>query len=337
VSGPPAPDAGEWLSVYLFFTGWIYAPECDQIVVEVVEPFVRRCQREGWIDQHFFIRYSEKGPHVRLRLHGDPGVLRETVWPALLEDVRAHSGEVGTETPEDLRPPYFTAGQPLRVSHVVQVPYEPEIERYGGPHAIYVAERMFQVSSDTAYALLQKMGRERSSRLGKGLLTMVVLIHLFNRTRDRGSRFAQVYGVSYLRTVERDEDSRGAKLEAFGAGFDQQAETLGTYVDDVWERMDEGEELSETLDRYHDGLRVCHDELRTLCDEGRVILGGEPVTDWDRVVMSIVPSYTHMMNNRLGVTLQEESYLSYLITRALGRPAEELMAMAQAAPTPPAS
>ncbi|HEU0015334.1 MAG TPA: thiopeptide-type bacteriocin biosynthesis protein [Longimicrobium sp.] len=332
-----AADGKEWLSAYLFFTGWIYAPECDRIVVDVVEPFVRRCQREGWIDQHFFIRYSEHGPHVRLRLHGDAKTLQETVWPALLEDVREHSGEVETTVPVDAKPPFYRPGEPLRVTHVAQVPYEPEIDRYGGPHAIFVAERVFQVSSEAAYALTQKMGRERSSRLGKGLLTMVVLNHLFNQTRERGANFAQVYGVSYLRTVERDEDQRGERLEAFGAGFDKQAETLGEYVQDVWERMDQGEELSETLDRYHDGLRACHDELRTLCEEGRVILGGQPVEDWDRVVMSIVPSYTHMMNNRLGVTLQEESYLSYLITRALGRPAEVVAAMAQGPLTPPAS
>jgi hypothetical protein len=31
-----------------------------------------------------------------------------------------------------------------------------------------------------------------------------------------------------------------------------------------------------------------------------------------------------MMNNRLGITIQEESYLGYLVTRALGRPAEAL-------------
>jgi hypothetical protein len=37
--------------------------------------------------------------------------------------------------------------------------------------------------------------------------------------------------------------------------------------------------------------------------------------------MAICSSYLHMMNNRLGITIQEESYLAYLITRTLQAPA----------------
>lgn len=326
----------EWLSVHLFFNGWIYDPACDRVVLEVVEPFVRRCRAEGWTGQYFFIRYSESGPHVRLRLRGDPGVLGGEVWPALVHDLRAHHpGLRVDERPDRPGVPPRAEGEPVRVTHAARMAYEPETDRYGGPDALLVSERAFQVSSDAAIALVGKMTPERSTRLGKGLLTMVVLTHVFCEDRDRGAAFAQMYSTNYLRSIVREDGGREAWLDAFDQGFSQQSETLMEYVEAVWEALDDGDELSETLDAYAAGLRVTREELRALHEAGRVQVAGQPAADWARVVNGIVPSYVHMMNNRLGITLQEESYLGYLITRALGRPAEALRA-APGAPPPPA-
>jgi thiopeptide-type bacteriocin biosynthesis protein len=327
-----------WLSVYLFFNGWIYAPECDRVVVDVVEPFVRRVQAEGWVDRYFFIRYSEFGPHVRLRFQGRPEVLEQQVWPALVEHLRAGNPDLVVDAkPETPSYAPHAEDDPLRVTHVVRVEYEPETERYGGPHALLVSERVFEVSSDAAFALTAKMTPERSSRLGKGLLGMVVLVHVFCPDREMGAAFAQMYSTNYLRSLVREDDGRGAWLDAFDQGFNQQSETLMQYVDAIWEAMDDGDSLSDTLDAYAEGMRRHADELRALLADGRVEVGGEPAPDWTRVAMGITPSYVHMMNNRLGITLQEESYLGYLITRALGRTAEALRAAPGPMPPPAAA
>jgi thiopeptide-type bacteriocin biosynthesis protein len=336
MSEPTTVADRAWLSVYLFFNGWIYDPACDRVVVDVVEPFVRRCQDEGWIDQHFFIRYSEFGPHVRLRLHGAPDVLGGDVWPALVAHLRAGSPGVAVdERPETPAPPQRAEDEPVRVTHVARVEYEPETDRYGGPDALLVSERQFEVSSDAAYALTAKMTPERSSRLGKGLLSMVVLVHVFCGERERGAAFSQMYSTNYLRSLVREDGGRDAWLDAFDQGFSQQSETLMEYVDAVWEALDDGDTLSDTLDAYADGLRRHRDELRALFDAGRVQVAGQTAEEWSRAVNGIVPSYVHMMNNRLGITLQEESYLGYLITRALGRPAEALRAGPAPAAAPP--
>ena len=314
----------EWLSVYLFFDGWIYNQECDRVVLEVLEPFVRRCQAEGWIDRHFFIRYSEQGPHLRLRLRGVPGTLDAEVWPALVRHLRARDPDVAIDQRPDAPPPQRAEGQPVRVTHAARVPYEPETERYGGPDALPVAEDVFQVSSDAAYALLARVGPERSSRLGKGLLSMVVLIHVFHEGREAAAAFARMYSTNYLRALAAQEEHRGTWLNAFDQGYSQQSDTLQEYVDAIWSAMDDGEELSETLDAYTAGLRLHRGELRALFDAGRVQVGGRLARRWEDVVDGICPSYVHMMNNRLGITLQEESYLGYLIDRALARPAPAL-------------
>lgn len=312
-----------WLSAHLFFDGWMYEAECDRLLREVVEPFVRRAEREGWTDGHFFIRYSEHGPHLRLRLHGEPEVLEQTVWPALVDHVRAHSpaAAVGAlpEAPSFQRPEPGTA---VPVTHLARVAYAPETERYGGPDALLVAERHFRDSSDTVLQLLAAMGGERSSRLGKGLLAMVVLVHTFLADRARAAAFAEMYSTNYLRSVAREDEGREAFLGAFGQGYAQQAETLGAYVDEVWERLDAGDPLSGTLDAWAAALRETRRALAALAEAGRVEAGGAAGASWERAVGAIVPSYVHMTNNRLGITLQEESYLGYLIHRALAAAAQ---------------
>ena len=58
-------------------------------------------------------------------------------------------------------------------------------------------------------------------------------------------------------------------------------------------------------------------KIRYLFDDNKIVLGGKKVDDWNTCIFSIVPSYIHMMNNRLGITIQEESYLAYLISKGM--------------------
>ncbi len=319
------PSHGEpmaWLSHYLFFAGGLYEGAGDRVALDVAEPFVRRCMAEGWCDGHFFIRYSDRGYHIRLRLHGRADVLEGTVVPALWEHVRSLWPAVreGYPDPPEEGKPYVAEGEHGEVTHLARVEYEPETERYGGPDGVVLAEEFFQASSDAAYALLAKTHpTERSSRLGKGLLSMVVLVHVFREDREAAAQLANSYGINYLRSLVPDQERQSAFLGAFGTGYEAQAGTLTTYVDEVWSRLDEGEELSETLDRYHADLRRVRERFRALLDERRLLLRNEtPIESWDVAVLAIVPSYIHMMNNRLGVSIHEEAYLAYLIHRALG-------------------
>jgi thiopeptide-type bacteriocin biosynthesis protein len=265
-----------------------------------------------------------------------------TVWPALQEHVRAQYPDVVFEKPDV--PAYPTApeppretppDEPLRLTHVALIEYEPETDRYGGAEGVRLAERFFEVSSEAAYALMHRMGGERSSRLGKGLLTMVELVHVFSRgSREHAVRWMQQYNTGYLRGVTRDEEGRQAWLGAFDSGYDSQAETLGAYVEEVWSRMNEGEELSQALDLYRDGLQEVRGHFEELFEARLLGRSPEPFTTWETAVGAICSSYLHMMNNRLGITIQEESYLAYLIMRTLQRdpPAGDEDETAQAQP-----
>jgi len=134
---PPWPEGTRWLAAHLFFTRetGIYTGECDEVVLGIAEPFVRRCQREGWIDGWFFIRYGDPGTHLRVRLHGAPDVLRASLMPALHESVA----------------PLLADGT---VSRLQLDTYEREVERYGGDEGIELVEQLFEADSDAVVEMI---------------------------------------------------------------------------------------------------------------------------------------------------------------------------------------
>ncbi|SDF79566.1 thiopeptide-type bacteriocin biosynthesis domain-containing protein [Lentzea fradiae] len=105
----------------------------------------------------FFLRYWETGPHLRVRVQGDPGDLRSELADLVAaQDFATTADEPGWLPHGDVR----------------EVEYVPETARYGGPAALPVAERLFCRSTEVAVAVLQA-ARTESGRLTAALqLTM---------------------------------------------------------------------------------------------------------------------------------------------------------------------
>src|SRR5262249_42429974 len=89
---------------------------------------------DGW----FFVRYADPDTHLRVRFHGDPERLRSRVQPALERAVA----------------PLLDDGRLWRVQLDT---YEREVERYGGPEGVAIAERIFQADSEAVLGLLERL------------------------------------------------------------------------------------------------------------------------------------------------------------------------------------
>ncbi len=319
----------EWLSAYLFWEAddtmgvWghagsagIYGATADRVVLEVVEPIVVECRERGWAESFFFVRYSEDGPHVRLRLlhtsKESEQSLRRLVAARAQEAIAADAQGEGLLTKFEW------------------VPYEPEYERYGGPQGMDLSEEIFHDSSLAAIDLLRKIDRSsRSGRLGKGLLAMLVMLHAFLESRDSCAELAGQYGSNYLRALVPDPELQETWQKRFEEGFDRQSDRLAPYVEAAWEALASGQELTPELDSYKATLDLSRRRFRDLFDQGVLVYGGETLTDWRRAVGSIMPSYVHMMNNRMGISIQEESYLSVLIQHTLAAGSDPAPSSAQ--------
>ncbi len=143
VTRPSPPPASATAAPRAFAPGseWLYArlytgtATADRVLREAVEPLAREVMASGAADHWFFIRYGDPHWHLRLRFHGDPGRLRSEVLGRLHE----------------VMVPLQREGL---VSRVQLDTYEREMERYGGPEGISLAERLFHVDSEATVALL---------------------------------------------------------------------------------------------------------------------------------------------------------------------------------------
>jgi len=108
----------EWLFVKLY-TGQATA---DQILTEAVAPITR--DLPAW----FFLRYGDPHWHVRLRVRGEPAWLYSDLFPRLAAATHAMIDD----------------GRMWRLQLDT---YEREVERYGGPVGIELAERLFAADS----------------------------------------------------------------------------------------------------------------------------------------------------------------------------------------------
>src|SRR5262249_22435572 len=99
----------------------------------------------GKVDRWFFVRYGEPQWHLRVRLHGQPRVLHE-----LLPDLLAAAE--GT-----------ASGSGLVWRSQVDT-YEREVERFGGPLGIELAERAFHLDSEAVLHLLERLGDDPGGR-----------------------------------------------------------------------------------------------------------------------------------------------------------------------------
>jgi thiopeptide-type bacteriocin biosynthesis protein len=126
------PPGSEWLYVKLYAG----VPTLDRLLQTTLAGALERLAASGAASRWFFLRYNDPDPHVRLRFHGEPRRLEAEVWP-VLRDACAAS---------------LNAGEGWRLQLDT---YEREVERYGGPAAIELAEELFTADSEAVLHLLR--------------------------------------------------------------------------------------------------------------------------------------------------------------------------------------
>lgn len=125
------PPGSEWLYAKLYAG----PATADRVLFEAVEPIARRAVERGAADRWFFLRYTDPSHHLRVRFHGRPEALHREVLPQLEEAVRRQG----------------------LVQRFQLDTYEREVERYGGPRGIPLAEQVAYLDSETVSALLRHL------------------------------------------------------------------------------------------------------------------------------------------------------------------------------------
>lgn len=131
------PPGSEWLFAKIY-TG---TDTADALLVDAIGPLAHALSGAGVVDRWFFVRYRDPDWHVRVRFRGEPNRLVSEVLPALHRTVAPWLAD-------------------RRVFRVALDTYRREVERYGGPRAIDVAETIFELDSDATVEALGALAPE---------------------------------------------------------------------------------------------------------------------------------------------------------------------------------
>ncbi|WP_233513664.1 lantibiotic dehydratase C-terminal domain-containing protein [Micromonospora craterilacus] len=335
----PSPVDHGWLSVHAF-----YASNANPMLVEGVRPLVDELRADGLISRYFFIKYWMEGPHVRLRVLPAPGVdpalVRARMDAALGAFLRRRPAlyEVDSEGLGSLYKQMFLAeyGQqrwdaeygpdgamPMRANNSYHhIPYEREYGRYGGPAGIELAEWHFEHSSDVVLDLLATTNvHVRPVLLGLSAQLSMMMCAAFLPDDRRIAEFLDEYRrfweVSYSEPSDDYHNSFDTSYRKMDAGLrDRLAAIRAAARDDAAVRA------TGVEGRWSAHCRELRDRVVAATGRGELVFqrgGGEPtpVADLDIALPIVLSSFVHMTNNRLGVSILDEIYLSYLMRTAL--------------------
>ncbi|HET9228552.1 MAG TPA: lantibiotic dehydratase [Thermoanaerobaculia bacterium] len=267
-------SAGEIRRSFLPGSEWLYAKlyvgtsTADAVLRDVIGPLVRGVQASGAVDSWFFIRYADPQPHLRVRFHGAPARLLSEVLPAFEAEAA----------------PLLADGRLWRFQLDT---YDREVERYGGPAGIDLAERLFHADSEAVLSIVELLegdeGAEARWRLalyGIDLLLGDLGLDAEGKraviSQVRDSFFREFGGAKPLR-VQLDQKQRAERraLEALFDPVKSEQSELAPGLDSLKRRS------------QHNAPLIA--ELKRLEQEGRL----------HPPMVQIAPSLVHMHVNRL--------------------------------------
>lgn len=134
------PPGSDWLYAKLYLPPNL----AEDVAAGPVRALAKDLLAAGAADAWFFVRYADPAFHLRLRFAGDPDMLRRVALPRVT----------------DWAASLLAAGVIDRFSFDT---YEREVERYGGPAALALVERLFAADSVAVAELLAARRRIEAS------------------------------------------------------------------------------------------------------------------------------------------------------------------------------
>jgi thiopeptide-type bacteriocin biosynthesis protein len=337
----------DWMAVHIF-----YAASSRPVLLDCVRPLVTELAADDLIDGWWFLNYWLEGPHVRLRLRPSTpdaaGEVRRRTEDAVQRFLRtrpalyrvegnflaelydtlfqleypdgAKGGLAGPDGKMTLRPNNSFSWEP----------YEPEYGKYGGPAGVALAEWHFQRSSALVIDAVRTRNMHlRTVVLGLAAQLMMVMSSCFVADREHLLGLLDRYHDFWQRgfATTNYADANGYD-EAFGAMSAELARRFGT----VRSRLSEGDidALPGLLRAWAAHCLELRDRVAALAAAGELTFraiesdGDLRITSPAGALAMLASPYLHMTNNRLGVTIRDEAYLSYVLARALREPVAEV-------------
>jgi thiopeptide-type bacteriocin biosynthesis protein len=266
------PPGSEWLFAKL------YCPaQCeDQLIAERLLPMTENVMAAGLADAWFFIRYGDPHPHLRLRFHGEAERMASSLF-----------GQIGLWAQTMVEDGICT--------RLVFDTYEREIERFGGPEGMALAESIFHADSVFAAALVGVLrSKEWEDTDRRMALVALSVDDLF-----------QITGFSDAERLDWYKSQLGTTARNAANEFRRLKPLLRRAIGDRTNWLKEipmGDAIQNALFRRAQDLSEAKTRLSHLVQEqGNGMSAGRLFT-----------SYAHLHINRIGMASAEQMILNLL-------------------------
>jgi lantibiotic biosynthesis protein len=278
---------------YMPGSEWLYAKIyagtslLDALVPRLARELVPELP-EGTIALWFFVPYADPEAHLRLRFRGDARLLLTHVMPALERLLAAHRA----------------SGAIYRLQIDT---YERELERYGGPEGIELAEQVFHADSEASARVLESCADDAILRWRLTLLGMDRLLAEFIPELERRAQTVAILLAECRRELSPSAPAR----KAFAERYRQQAALLRELLWPAETSPTSAPEVARARQLYaerSERLQSVARRLLSALDQGRLGVGR----------LELVHSLVHMHVVRmLGIRAHAHELVLYDFLRRL--------------------
>lgn len=329
---PQLKEKETWLAAYLY-----YEQPWEEFLFSGLLPFVETAFAKGFAKQFFFIRYWERGPHIRLRIKGSSSILTSELKPLLIQHFTSFFSQFPSTRiiPEavdtkDESMPWFP-------NNTIQfIPYEPETERYAGETGLAISEEQFQASSKAVLSVIKKSKEwDYTKALGAAIQLHLSFASSMGMQSEEAAGFFHKVFFNWLPSaysgfgrknlsIKEIKNREATTLEAFDKTYEEQKEILLPFINTVWEGLQEEAEFEEEwLNTWIKELKEIKEAL-LVAKENRLLtipqwfhyLESSNFTKDQQALWFLYDSYIHMTNNRLGIQNRDEGFLGYLLYKS---------------------
>lgn len=318
-----ALTATSWMAVHLH-----YCEPWEQFLIEAIKPYVSTVMATGIAEQYNFLRYWDRGPHIRLRFKGNSNVLNDLLRPNL--DI--HFENYFDVHPSQLTIPNYPTNFPKEFrwfsnNSIHYSTYEMPVHRFGGTEFSHVAEQQFQASSDIVLHLLEKHNAfwDSDEALQIAIKLHLSLLYSMGMTQEEIYQFTKQYFQNWLRNApyftprsrrnpQFELSYRDQLLSEFDRDYRKHQFLLKTKVAKFWTCLKQKCYFEdERLNEWIDFNQAAHCVLKTKYN-GHYSFSKTPVA-----FTNLCSEFIHQTNNRLGIHDVNEGYLMYLLMRMMDK------------------
>ncbi|NOS85142.1 MAG: hypothetical protein HOP31_08365 [Ignavibacteria bacterium] len=319
--------SGKWIGFHLY-----YEEPWEDLLSRCIFPLVLKLKKGKKINKFFFIRYWESGPHIRLRLNVSEENLINTLKKIVVENIHTYFEKYPSYREDKDYNKYFSK---LYENNSIQIiEYMPEIDRYGGINAMNISESQFCASSEATLKVI-KLHKSWNYDTAMGYAIKLNLsfarvffennsdlLHFYSLLTNQ--MFTLIPGLYYGKEESDFLKNKNEFYSVFENEFQKQESNIVPYIFSFLGLIDNENNIKDTwLRSWMIEMKKVKDELHELEKLNKIKYPGEDIINVninrDYGLWYIYFSYIHMINNRLGIKNRDESFLSFLIKRSIGK------------------